>query len=167
MKYGILASALALGVGTAASADIEARFLEGAPKDRFVLSNTGDCGVTDLKIELDLSSSTAGLIFDITGAGAGVEVFQPFELVRGADLVASNPVVTDGMNAVTLDVPRFPAGAEIAFTVDVDDTADQSDLGQIRVSGSEIAGAAIRVGLAEAAFSADGRAVLQQAGCNA
>lgn len=167
MRILAISTLVTLGFASASAADIQARFIESAPKDRFVFINASDCGLSDLVIELDLSTSKAGLIFDITAAGDGVEVFQPFELVKGADLVTDAPDVTDGMDQVALTVPNFPAGAEIAFTVDVDDTLDASDLGQIRVSGSEIEGASVRVAGAEGLFERSGRATLAHAGCKA
>ena len=64
-------------------ADIVVNFVESAPKDRFVIENTGECEFENLVVEIDLSGSAGGLIFDTTATGAGVEVFQPFE-VRGS-----------------------------------------------------------------------------------
>lgn len=167
MKSLALGTTLAAILTSSAFADVEARFIESAPKDRFVFDNTGACALTDITIVLDLSQSAAGLIFDTTATGAGVEVFQPFELVRGADLVPSAPVVVDGQSSVTLTVPTFPKGAQIAFTVDVDDTLPASALGQIRVSGSEIKGAVLRVGSAEGRFDNTGATVVATPACPA
>ncbi len=167
MRIPAIATAITLTATSVAMAHIQVAFIESAPKDRFVLINTGACALTDQSITLDLSTSKAGLIFDITSEGAGVDVFQPFELVRGADLVPIAPDVTDGMRSVTLSVPNFPAGAEIAFTVDVDDTLTTSDLGQIRISGSEIAGASLAVGTDKTLFDTTGRALLDRTACNA
>jgi len=59
-----------------ASANVEVRFVESAPKDRFVVKNLGNCDLRDLTLEVDLGSSQGQLIFDTTASGAGVEVFQ-------------------------------------------------------------------------------------------
>ncbi|MEO1264119.1 MAG: aggregation factor core, partial [Pseudomonadota bacterium] len=56
---------------------------------------------------------------------------------------------------IDLDVRDFAAGDEIAFTIDVDDTLRNSELGQIRVSGSEISGG--RVIFTSGGASSDGQ----------
>ena len=117
------------------------RFSEGAPKDRFSFKNDSACDLTDLSIEIDLSASSARLIFDTTGEGAGVEVFQPFEKVNGEFELAGQ--VTDGQQQLTLQIERFAAGETISFTIDVDDTLTASELGNIRVSSSEMQGSEV------------------------
>ncbi|MEO1720574.1 MAG: aggregation factor core, partial [Pseudomonadota bacterium] len=67
-----------------ARATLEVRFLEGAPKDRFTLTNGSNCPLRAADVTIDLSGSPFGLIFDTTGTGAGVQVFQPLELTDGA-----------------------------------------------------------------------------------
>lgn len=129
---------------TTATADLAVRFDEGAPKDRFTLTNTGDCALPAMVVTLNLGTAPAGLIFDVTGSGAGVEVFQPFEMVSGGDALAELPTVLDGDNAVKLKLNGLAAGANVAFTVDVDDTAGGRE---ITVSGSEIAGASVRMAM--------------------
>lgn len=148
-----------------AGAEIVARFTESAPKDRFEITNTGACDQGAIVLMLDLSRSAAGLIFDTTGSGAGVSVFQPFDLVAGGDLLRAVPQVTDGMNSVELRLSRFPAGATLAFTVDVDDTLVSGALGQTRVSGGEISGAQLRSGDLVGVFSQDGVARIAGEAC--
>ena len=126
-----------------AYADINVRFSEGAPKDRFSFKNDSACDLTDLSIEIDLSASSARLIFDTTGEGAGVEVFQPFEKVDGKFDLAGE--VTDGEQQLTLQIERFAVGETISFTIDVDDTLKTSELGNIRVSSSEMQGSEVRL----------------------
>ncbi|MEM8980951.1 MAG: aggregation factor core [Pseudomonadota bacterium] len=146
----VIASALI--TSSAHAGDLIVSFVESAPKDRFTIANQTGCDLSASEIVLDLSQSAAGLIFDTTGAGAGVEVFQPFEIVAGAALLASVPDVSDGQNAVALNFKDFPADAELRFTVDVDDTLKASSLGQIRVSRSEISGAVVQLGTMTAQF---------------
>ena len=93
---------------------------------------------------VDLGTAPAGLIFDVTAAGAGVEVFQPFDVVAGASALSSLPRVADGDSAVTLDINGLAPGKSIAFTIDVDDTGGGRE---ITVNGSEISGATIKVTL--------------------
>lgn len=147
-------------------ADILVRFIEGAPKDRFDITNQRACALEQTDVVIDLSGSAAGLLFDVTGQGAGVDVFQPFELVAGADAVASHTAVRDGDRQVTLKVSRLGPGASIAFTVDVDDTVDARG---ITIAGSEIQGAVVRVGrqgsYASGAFSREGTARVTMPAC--
>jgi hypothetical protein len=142
---------LALLGATSAQADLTLRFTEGAPKDRFTLTNTGDCALPAGSITVDLGTAPAGLIFDVTNAGAGVQVFQPFEVVAGADRLTSQPKVADGDTAVTLPISGLAAGQSVAFTIDVDDTGGGRE---ITVSGSEIAGATLRATFGGATQSA-------------
>ncbi|SDL45385.1 hypothetical protein [Aliiruegeria lutimaris] len=134
-----------------ALADVTVAFLEGAPKDRFVVTNNGACDLSELSIKLDLSSSASGIIFDVTARGAGVEVFQPLEMVAGEHLVSKMPVVSDGDRSVTLGLSRFPSGETVAFTIDVDDT---SGVREITVTNDEIRGATAL--LQSASFQASG-----------
>lgn len=125
---------------TAAQADLRVSFIEGAPKDEFRIKNVGDCTVARSSILVDLSTSRGGLIFDVTGTGAGVEVFQPFELVEGADALSGTPTVLDGQSEIRLDIASLAPNEAVAFTIDVDDTLGQR---AITVSGAEIEGASV------------------------
>ncbi len=139
-------SALALALSTtAALADLTVQFDEGAPKDRFTLTNTSDCALPALDVTLDIGTAPAGLIFDVTASGAGVEVFQPFEVVAGADNLRETPAVLDGDNAVELRLSGLGPAQSVAFTIDVDDTGGARE---ITVDGSEIAGASFRISVA-------------------
>ena len=129
-----------LALSTPAWADLRVTFTEGAPKDRFTLLNTGACALEDATVVLDLSPSKGGLIFDVTAQGAGVQVFQPFEVVSGQEALTNAPQVQDGQSALTLDIRSLAPNAAIAFTIDVDDTIGQRE---ITVTGSEIEGASV------------------------
>jgi hypothetical protein len=160
--------ALALGFSALpAYADIGVRFTEGAPKDRFEITNLAACDILSTDVVIDLTGSAGGLIFDVTSAGAGVEVFQPFDLVAGADALASQPKVIDGDRQLTLAIRRLAPGKQIAFTIDVDDTTSSRG---ITVSGSEIEGAIIRLNAAgiktSGRFSPQGEVVVQRPPCS-
>lgn len=154
-----LAALVCAGLPSAALANIEARFIEGAPKDRFEITSFSDCLGGDLSVTIALDGSAGGLIFDTTDQGAGVEVFQPFQLVAGRDLVTQAPEVKDGDTELQLRLSGLPKGQSIAFTLDVDDTGGARE---ITVSGAEIEGAMLRVrsdtGTQEARFGTDARA---------
>lgn len=121
-----------------AVAAIEIKFLEGAPKDRFVVLNNGTCDLSNFTLAFDLTNTRGELIFDTTADGAGVEVFQPFETQeKGIGLVNAATVV-DGDKALSIHIESLPAKNEFSFTIDVDDTLANSDLGQIRVTDAEM-----------------------------
>lgn len=128
-----------------ALAEVQVSFKEGAPKDRFSIRNTSVCESGPMTVTIDLSGSKAGLIFDTTGSGAGVSVYQPFELVAGAERVTAVTGLTDGDTQVTLTLSGLGSGETAAFTIDVDDTLVAGPLGQTMIDGSEIAGASVRV----------------------
>ncbi|MFT5344632.1 MAG: hypothetical protein ACI95S_000361 [Dinoroseobacter sp.] len=161
----ILAAGL-ICIAGAAQADIEVRFIEGAPKDAFSFEAVSVCAAGPVEIALDLASSEAGLVFDVTGSGAGVEVFQPFEVVAGAGLLVDTPMVADGDQALELSLSALPIAMPVRFTIDVDDTLGGRE---ITVSGSEIAGASVSVthagGVATAVFGSDARALVRLEGC--
>lgn len=144
------AIAIACMIGTASQADVNVTFFEGAPKDKFVLTNVGSCELESVNLTLDLTGSDSGLIFDVTDSGQGVEVFQPFQFVSGQDLVADTPNVGDGDKTVTLSMDRFGIGQSIAFTIDLDDTSGGRE---ITVSDSEMSGATVSVATAKGTFS--------------
>lgn len=148
-----------------AAADITVSFRDSAPKDIFVLRNEGACDLGKMSLTIDLSASASGLIFDTTASGAGVEVFQPFEIVRGGAYLSALPNVGDGMTSLTLEFDRFPAAGEVQFTIDVDDTLPRGQWGQIRVSGGEMAGAELAGLERRVSFNAKGVAALPVTAC--
>jgi len=151
-------------------ADIVVNFIESAPKDIFVIKNTGQCDFDNLTVEIDLSDSAGQLIFDTTATGAGVEVFQPFEVRKGEVRLLSNNQVEDGERSLSVGIPTLSPEASVSFTIDVDDTLTQSELGNIRVSGSEIANGQVNIRYVDmpvstALFNADSEAVVKSPEC--
>lgn len=167
MRFALF-PALAL-FASAAHADIRVDFQEGAPKDRFVITNTGTCDMGPFALTLSLGGSDAGLIFDVTANGAGVEVFQPLELTTGAKFLEPIQAPKDGDTQVVMQFLMLPAAASASFTIDVDDTLTNGPSGQIIVRGSEINGATVQVntngGTAFAAFDTSAQAVVSLEGC--
>ena len=159
---------VALAIAAPSFADVTVRFSESAPKDSFIITNEGPCPLGAVDVTLDLGASAAGLIFDVTGAGAGVSVFQPLELVSGQEYLSSIPEVKDGDNVLTLSIVELVSGASIVFTIDVDDTRGSSET---MVSGAEIEGAKAMIvgpGLeVQAEFGRDAIARVPLNSCNA
>lgn len=162
---------LALFFTAATQANIEVHFSEGAPKDRFTFTNQGKCSLKNVTVDLDLSKSQGKLIFDTTSEGAGVEVFQPFEVTEGKIKLASEKGVKDGDSGMSLLIESLNPGEQVGFTIDVDDTLPVSSLGMIRVAGSEILGGIVSAKMGDmkpamAAFTANSKAIIPLAKCS-
>ena len=153
-------------VASPAQADLNVNFIEGAPKDRFRIENKGTCAIQNASLSIDLSSSQGRLIFDVTSEGAGVEVFQPFEITEGREALSEIPAVLDGQSNVTLEIAELQPSQVIVFMIDVDDTLGQRG---ITVTGSEIKGGSIGFETAQrqevALFSSGSRAEVTLADC--
>lgn len=147
----LFALATALLAASTAYADISVRFIESAPKDRFVFDN-GSCAISQVDVEIDLTGSAGALIFDVTAAGAGVEVFQPVEVQSGT--VTLTPA-TDGDQKLQFQIDNFGAGAQVVISADLDDVLINGALGQIRVADSELLGATVRMIIDGQTVSAD------------
>jgi len=154
MRFAILAVTLLQSTPVLAE-NLQVQFADGAPKDSLTFQNNG-CLLTKATIVIDLRDTPAGLIFDVTAAGAGVEVFQPVEVTAGN--VSVSPVV-DGGQVLHLYVPSLPSGDMLRLTADLDDTTSGR---QITVNGSEMIGATVTVstdaGAQTAPFNANGLA---------
>jgi hypothetical protein len=165
MKTSFLSLFLMVSASSAL-ADLKVDFIEGAPKDRFVISNKGKCALGAGKVTVDLTDSAGRLIFDVTEQGKGVEVFQPFELISGKEALVGLPTVRDGDKVVILNVKELKAGNQIAFTIDVDDTIGARE---ITVSNAEIEGASAIFESAgkvySANFGAKAKALIKQISC--
>lgn len=166
-----LMCALAIFSAQCTHADVEVKFVESAPKDRFVIKNTGECNLQELILKIDLSQSAGRLIFDTTDTGAGVEVFQPFEVSKGNIELISSKAVKDGDTGLTVRIESLPPGKSASFTIDVDDSLPSSELGRIRVTGSEISNGAVNISTPEeqfatAVFGNDSKATVQVPPCS-
>lgn len=152
---------------------IKVSFAEGAPVDKFKITNQS--GNWHIKaVNIDLSGSKGRLIFDTISGGKGVEVFQPYQSVSGTAKLDKVDLIEDGSDSINLDFNQFSDGDSFTFSIDVDDQLTASELGQIRVTGSEMAQAKA-VFLIEnpegstvtktASFNDQNEAVLKLAGC--
>lgn len=129
---------------------LSVNFIESAPRDRFEIENTSQTATSVVSVQINLATSNGKLIFDTEDGGTGVEVYQPYrEDSRDASL-ERQPVVADGAERLELAFENFPAKSRYSFSIDVDDQLVQSRLGQIRVAGSEMAGAEVTVVFAAA-----------------
>lgn len=131
------------GIDASCESGISVMFVESAPRDRFVFDNQTDTSIAT--ISLDLEGSVGKLYFDTTDAGDGVEVFQPFRVEDSDASLATTPTPGDGDAQLELEFTNFAPAESFTFSIDIDDRLTDSNLGQIRVSGSEIAGARVQV----------------------
>lgn len=129
---------------------LDVRFVESAPRDRFEFVNRSDDATQVSDATIELAGSVGRLVFDTLDGGAGVEVFQPFRIDEGAELLIASTPPEDGGERITLTFEAFESGERFVFSIDVDDRLASSELGQIRVAGSEIAGALLSVSLTDA-----------------
>lgn len=137
-------------ISNGAFANIEVRFIEGAPKDEFLIRNIGNCSIKRFVVDIDLTNSAGNLIFDTSSSGQGVDVFQPFEVSGGKFELLSQSKdneVKDGDKRLSLKIAELKPNESVSFTIDVDDTLTNSQLGQIRVNGSEIEGTVTRLNI--------------------
>lgn len=149
-------------------------FMEGAPVDKFRIENRSDIWQIST-VEINLASSKGRLIFDTTPGGKGVDVFQPYKEVSGSAKIISASKIADGSDAVTLRFERFAKGETYTFSIDVDDQLTSSELGQIRISGSEMELAKANFSLIasdgqakniSASFDKDNKAIVNDPACN-
>lgn len=138
-------SALLLISASFVHASVTVKFLEGAPKDRFIVTNTGQCSLKAIQVDIDLTNTTGGLIFDTTASGAGVEVFQTFEVTSGDIKLNGKARVNDGDKMLSIFISNIQPRASASFTIDVDDTMASSERGMIIISGTEIEGGVVTV----------------------
>ena len=165
LRFGTIASLL---MSSPVHADVKVQFIEGAPKDRFVITNLGECDWGARKLKIDFSASNGGLIFDVTGSGAGVEVFQPLEITAGAGRLIEDPKISDGDQIVSLDLSGLGLDETIEFTTDVDDT---NGTREITVSNGEINGTTVSVLIGGKTYSAkmdeDAEVLITASNCDA
>ncbi|SIS46160.1 hypothetical protein SAMN05421760_101839 [Neptunomonas antarctica] len=152
------------------NASVMVNFLEGAPKDSFVITNTGQCSLQAVRVDIDLTNTTGGLIFDTTANGAGVEVFQPFEVTKGDIQLKDKASVNDGDKILSVIISSIQPNASVSFTIDVDDTMRKSERGMIIVSGAEIENGLVTVTQGSVAssgtFGRNSKAMVNMASCS-
>ncbi|MEO0498709.1 MAG: hypothetical protein AAF141_15340 [Pseudomonadota bacterium] len=131
----------------ACGVSISARFIEGAPTDRFEIANNSENGWSIQSASFDLSQAPAGLVFDTQDGGGGLEVFQPFKASNSSAKLSGISGLADGGTALTLSFTSFAPGETFAFTIDIDDSLENSARRQTQVVGNEIEGALLSVTL--------------------
>lgn len=85
-----IASACLFCCSAGVYANLQVKFVESAPKDWFAVTNLTNCDLKNVRMSIELSNSAGKLIFDTTASGAGVEVFQPFEVRSGEIALTSS-----------------------------------------------------------------------------
>lgn len=139
------ASPLLVAAQSTCTVDVSFAFTESAPRDRFEFRNESSAGQSIQRLRLALARSAGRLFFDTVQGGAGVDVFQPFQVDSGDARLAADPAVKDGDDRLELVFERFEPGQRFQFSIDVDDRLGDSDMGPTRVSGREMEGAVLTV----------------------
>jgi hypothetical protein len=129
---------------------VSAKFDEGAPRDYFHITNESTGAWAISALNLDLKPSAGQLIFDTEAGGKGVEVFQLFDVAPGSVKMKAAKIPEDGDTELQVSFNEFASGDTFSFSIDVDDQMADSELGQIRVSGSEMAGSVLQIQLVNA-----------------
>lgn len=174
MKMRFLSVVLGLSlvcISSSIHANLQIKFVESAPKDWFAVTNLTNCVLSNVQMNIDLTRSAGKLIFDTTASGAGVEVFQPFEVRSGEIELISGDKVVDGDRTLAVLIASLKSGESASFTIDVDDTMTNSELGMIRVSKSEISGSEVLVSIGGGqakvgVLNQRGELTLDQANCD-
>lgn len=150
LALGLLITGNANAAGHACAWSTSAKFDEGAPRDYFHITNesTGPWAIS--AFHLDLKPSAGQLIFDTEAGGKGVEVFQLFDAAPGNVKMKEARIPDDGDTELQVSFNEFAAGDTFSFSIDVDDQLTDSELGQIRVSGSEMAGSVLQIQMVNA-----------------
>ena len=166
VRLALLLTALA----PPALADVTVSYIDSAP-DWITVQNRSGCDLGPFELTIDLGRSPAGLIFDTSGAGAGLSAYAPVEIVGGREQVLGISRVTDGDTKLVLKMDFLGGGGTVTLAVDVDDTSPGSAMGQTIVTGAEIAGAVAEARMAgggapqSGTFGPDGVAVVPLEAC--
>ena len=163
-----LAACLAL-LAAPAAAEVRVGYVDGAP-DWITIRNDSACELGPFELTIDLGASPAGLIFDVSAAGAGFSGFAPMAVVEGGEQVLSVTAVADGDSRLTLSLDFLAGHGAVRIAVDVDDLGPDSELGRTIIAPSEIAGAAVHASRGggppvSAVFGPDGVSVLPLEAC--
>ena len=151
---------LALIAGPATAQEFQVQVTDGNPFDRLTLTNTG-CPLYDVKVQLNLTTSVAGVIFDTEAGAPGVGVTQPITVEKGSATLSD---VKDGGVFLVISANTLPTDESISIKMDIDDVDEAQPARQIVVQGAEIAGATVNLNATGIALHTrldnSGRAVL-------
>lgn len=142
MKTALTISLFALAAPATAQ-DLIVQFADGAAKDHISFEAT-DCHLSNAMVMLDLAGSAGGLIFDTTPNSDSTDIYQPVEITSGYGALSP---VRDGDKRLQILVHTLPSGEALRLSADLDDT--QSAGHEVTANGSDMAGASIRVALAD------------------
>lgn len=162
-----LVAVFALAAGPA-PAEIRVTYQDLSP-DIITIRNGSAFDLGPFELTVDLGTSPAGLIFDVSGTGAGFAGWAPLSVIAGGEQVLAIGEVTDGDTRLVVRLDFLAGHGTVAIAVDVDDTDPASALGPTIIAPSEIAGATAHVSHGgppvSATFGPDGLAVLPLEAC--
>lgn len=155
-------------------ADLTVRFEEGLGPDLFHVENTGTCLATVMSVTIDLGGTVGGLVFDTEYGGGGANASYPFVLREGGDKITGAAGGQDGGQLLTLTLSGLRQGERVVFSIDVDDSLEDSPWGRTRIAGPEFDGGGVRATLRspdgremehEGRFGPDARAYVNPRSC--
>ena len=169
MRLDRLTLCLCVLVAGPAMAELRVSYVDSSP-DMITIHNASGCDLGPFELAIDLGTSPAGLIFDVTVEGAGFAAFAPLEIAGGGEQVVGVSAVADGDSRLVLDLDFLAGNGSVSIAVAVDDTSAASQLGRTIVSPAEIAGATAHASRGEAppvsaSFGPEGVAVLPLEAC--
>lgn len=112
-------AALAAGAAAACEPRLGLRLAEGSPRDSLRLETESVADWRLVRLEIDLSASAGGLIFDSAAGGGGVAGYGDLEAESGA-VFAARPALADGGQTATLLFEPVAPGAVAWLSLDVD-----------------------------------------------
>lgn len=92
---------------------------EGSPRDTMRLENLSVGPWALVRLEIDLSASMGGLIFDSAEGGGGVAGYGDLEIDQGARFAAP-PLLADGAQTATMMFEPVGPGAVVWLSLDLD-----------------------------------------------
>lgn len=134
-----LAPCLAL-LATPALAELRVTYVDRSP-DWITIRNDSGCDLGPFELTVDIGRSPAGLIFDVSGSGAGFAGYAPLAVVEGAEQVVAIGELIDGDTRLVVELDFLAGDGSVRIAVDVDDTRADSEFGRTIISPAEIAGA--------------------------
>ena len=143
MLKSAISIALFLLATPVAAQDLIVQFAGGAPKDHISFHSSG-CNLSNAVVLLDLTGSAGGLTFDGAAGSEAAKSTQPIEITSGYGALSP---VRNGDKRVQILVHTLPPGEALNLAATLGDTAGQTS--DVSVTGSEMAGASIRVALSD------------------
>ncbi|NNC37411.1 MAG: hypothetical protein EX271_08995 [Acidimicrobiales bacterium] len=115
----IVISTLLLLLASPAVADVEVQF-HAEYNDGFSITNLNGCPLTDVEVEINMTTSVGTLVFDTFPGPPGLNQSQSLRILSGGDFLAQTPAVRDGSQTLILNIKELPSDGMIIVALDTD-----------------------------------------------